>query len=431
MTPSTVVVPGWGGKTFRAVRDQRGFVLPLTLIIVMLLTTLVASLLAQAVTEPLIAANATREAQALGLAEAGAENAIAQFVFNPAPVDCAMATAADGCATPTPTAATTLFAAQPFAGMGTYTVTYQPIAFLTLLITSQGQTTLGGGQRTVRVIVTRQLTSKFAILADIVQIGSAAKINGALGAIQGNTAMQLSGTTWVAQTATTAATSCSGCTSPTNVGNPGGSGPNKPAQTLPVFNPGDYQGKADFVLRGDGNVLIVATGVLVPQNTGTFVGWTMGGAGQWTFSGITTPPNGTYYASNSITISSSPGSATVPWQATFISGTTQQTGTVDIEGSPTIVPALGGLLILSGQVSLEAVSRGTATVSGTIVATAPCVGCTVGEVQFDGSINFTGNLISDGEVQIGDNASLTYNSLARIRILRGPLQVLSWRTTSP
>src|SRR5207302_3937742 len=59
--------------------DERGIILPMTLIILTVLVTLVTAMLALGTTEPQIAANLVRGAQALGLAEAGADRALAAF----------------------------------------------------------------------------------------------------------------------------------------------------------------------------------------------------------------------------------------------------------------------------------------------------------------------------------------------------------------
>ena len=140
-------------------QEERGVILPLTLIILLVLAGLVSVLLATGVMEPQIAANVLRGGQALSLAEAGAERTLAQLIANSTPVDCAMATPEDGCPIPTPSGATTLFASVALDSIGTYTVTYRPISFATLLIESTGRTNIGSVQRTVRLVVTKHYIS--------------------------------------------------------------------------------------------------------------------------------------------------------------------------------------------------------------------------------------------------------------------------------
>ena len=67
MRPPTVLM---------AFRDQRGIALPLAMMVLVLLTSLVAALVAMSATEPLITANLKAGDEALGLAEAGVERSI-------------------------------------------------------------------------------------------------------------------------------------------------------------------------------------------------------------------------------------------------------------------------------------------------------------------------------------------------------------------
>src|SRR2546428_4202940 len=66
--------------------DTRGVVLPLALMILMLLGALAAALLSVGAMESQISANLLRGTQAFDLAEAGAEQAIGQFVTSPSTV---------------------------------------------------------------------------------------------------------------------------------------------------------------------------------------------------------------------------------------------------------------------------------------------------------------------------------------------------------
>src|SRR2546428_12053227 len=67
MRPRTVLM---------ALRDQRGIALPLAMMVLVLLTSLVAALVAMSATEPLITANLKAGDEAVSLAGAGVERAI-------------------------------------------------------------------------------------------------------------------------------------------------------------------------------------------------------------------------------------------------------------------------------------------------------------------------------------------------------------------
>ncbi|PYM17392.1 MAG: hypothetical protein DMD81_09225 [Candidatus Rokuibacteriota bacterium] len=69
-------------RCFERGRDERGIILPLALVILVVVVTLASAMLALGTTEPQIAANLVRGAQALSLAEAGAERGIAYFNAN-------------------------------------------------------------------------------------------------------------------------------------------------------------------------------------------------------------------------------------------------------------------------------------------------------------------------------------------------------------
>jgi hypothetical protein len=394
---------------------EGGVVLPLTLMILLVLSALVAALLAMGAWEPQISTNLLRGTQALYVAEAGAERAIAQFVATPSLVNNAPTT----CPAPN---FSPLSVGTNTGTVGTATVTYAcDVGFATVRIDSTGTTSVGSAARTVRVIVSTAMVSKYAILANEVELSGNSRVQGTLGKVHGNTETELGGSAYVTQTATASGSECDGCTDSEHVGVTTGSGANKPTQTTPTINPMDYQSKADFILQNDGNVLVVATGALVPENTGNFAGWEMSGSGEWKFSGGTTPQNGTYYASKEIKISASPGTAETPWKATLLAGTSTTTGEVEIEGHPNIVPYLQDILAVAGkEVELKG-TGGSASLTGVVMSS--------GEVELSGGVSLTGNIISNDEVEMSGNATVTYKVGTRSP-LTGPLQVLSWSTTS-
>lgn len=410
-----------------SLQSQRGAILPLTLILLVVLVALVSAVLAIGVAEPRIAANFLRGNQAFGLAEAGAERAFGQFVADPTPVNSACS--------PTCGKPVTLWSDAKLQNIGTYTVTYQPIAFAAVLTTSTGQTTgTDKGQRTVLVVVTTEFTSEFAILSRKAEIGGNGKVKGTIGAVHGNDSVELDGSASIEKTATSHGKECDGCTDADHVGVPEASGPNKPEQTIPTTSPLAFLPKADFVF-GDGKtvvngvtvpekqVLIVATGQLVKEGDAPFQGWKMHGAGEWQFSGGVTPPNGTFYASKEIKVTASPGTAEAPWQATLVAGNAKEEGKVEIEGNPTIKSYLDDVLVVAGESEM----KGSASLTGAVLATS--LGDHLGEVKMEGNVNLIGNIVATGEVELKGKATVIYNSKTRTRLL-GPPRIVSWTTVS-
>ncbi|MFQ5920162.1 MAG: hypothetical protein ACE5I4_09010 [Thermoplasmata archaeon] len=379
-----------------------------TLLVLLMFTALASGLLTVAAVEPQIAANLLRRTQALGVAEAGAERAMAQLLATPGLLN----DAPGACPAPDFSPLT--------VGTGTATVGYTcDGGFATVRIDSTGTTNIGSAERIVRAIVTSSFLSEWGVLAGEIEIEGDANIQGSKGRIHANGEVEVRGSGYVAQTATSSSSACDGCTDPSHVGVPGASGPNQPAQPIPPANPQDFVSQADFILRDDGMIKIVATDALVTQNTAPFEGWTISGGGTWTFSGGTTPADGTYYASQEITVTSSPGSPGNPWKATFIAGASSATGRVEIKGSPNITPDLQDLLILAGNVKLWKLT-GNAELAGLIIGTA-----SGGDVEVTGNVTLTGNIVSGGDVTISGNATIIYNSGTRTP-LTGPLRVLSW-----
>lgn len=470
-------------------RNGRGMILPLTLMILVVLASIVSALLALGALEPQIASNVLRANQALNLAEAGAERAVAQFIADPGPVNCAMATADDGCPTPTPTATTTLFNSVNLTNAGTYTVTYRPIGFATLVVDSTGQTSIGGAQRTVRVILSTHFTSKFALLGDGgVKVKKDSKVKGNRGSAHDNTKTHIHNCDGVCveQTATSSGDkeSCKGCTDPERVGIPGLSGPGKPKETLPKVSPLDLKAKADYVLGDDGKVYDAAGNVIADTKTKgkdtPWNGWSMSGKGEWV-NDSDTPPPGTYYASKRIRIVGNPGAPGAPWKATLIAGDGKHKGTVNVRGDAVMEPDLPGLLMVAGKVKLkytpaddfaldtddqaddakaketddlddkkdgddEAAEdadddvkeakrvrpRGYMDLTGTIIATShkdTDKGKAKGRVKLSGQVRLNGNIISHGRIELHKGATVTYNVGSRARFL-GPLQILSWSTVT-
>lgn len=399
-------------------RNERGVALPLALMAFVVLAALSAALLAIGSSEVQIASNHLHGTQAFYVAEAGLEHAYSVLRITPTLVT-----------TNPPNSLTTvpgIPADTPLGGFGNYTVQYRSAGANTVFVVSTGTSTTWSTQRVLRAIMSTSFISKYAILTEEVEVGGNGRVQGPLGAIHGNNKTKVEGSAFVDQTATSASNTCDGCTDASRVGVPGVSGPNKPAQTIPLANPLDFLPLADFIF-GDGttvvngitvpvNKILQRDGMLFVENTPSFAGWSMQGPGEWSFSGGTTPPNGTFYASREIKITASPGSAGSPWRATFVAGAASGGGEVEIEGHPNIVPYLQDLLIIADKVEVKG-TGGDASLTGAIVAK--------DEVEMEGSANLTGNVISNGKVEIKGNATITYSD-GTVTTLIGPLQILSW-----
>jgi hypothetical protein len=111
-----------------------------------------------------------------------------------------------------------------------------------------------------------------------------------------------------------------------------------PRMPIPPINAGDYLPQADYILKADGTMVTVATGVICssPCNDWSFVG------GEWRLNGggIT----GTYYAETDLDMSGNVG----PISMTLLSE-----GSIDISGGVEISPALPNvLLVANGDIKM-------------------------------------------------------------------------------
>lgn len=456
--------------------DTRGVILPMTLIILLVLATMATTLLALGVSEPQIAANVMRSVQALSLAEAGAERAIAYFAYDATGKNRVNNACPEEPPTPCPGSTTTLWS-DVSLDVGKYTVKWTPVSFATVLIESTGTTDYGGVRRTVRVVVTGHYTSRFGVLGAEVEIEGNARVVGNVGAVHGNvrTDFTAGNAAFIERTATSSTATCTGCTTPCGpcdpanpaskgVGEQQDSGGNKPEEPLPTVKPLDFRARATILFGGEtassgppvpsscgGSVTHPGTGspttyvppnyilntqaigsvaacTLTAANTGILSGWTMGEPGDWSFSGGTTPPDGAYYASRRIQVTASPGSPTMPWKATFVAGGAEggsAEGEVQITGHPNIESYLGGTLMVAGEIEIEG-TGGSASLKGTVISTAPNKPAVLGEVRFKGSATLIGNIIANGEVEAGGNTTVRYNVAGRTGLRSSKLQVVFW-----
>jgi hypothetical protein len=175
------------------------------------------------------------------------------------------------------------------------------------------------------------------------------------------------------------------------------------------------------------------------QDTGLFAGWTMSNSvsGDWSLSGGgITPPDGTYYAVAGIRTNNntSPGTSSVPWKATFIAGTTSDTGEIEIAGAGTFQAYYNDLAMLAGNLKIT----GGPSVTGTLFASSrssPPSGFQ-GNVSIAGNVTLTGNIVAFNQAYVtgsaggGGQGKVIYNVPRRTRLLSPNINVVSWHAIS-
>lgn len=450
-------------------RDEGGVILPMALFMLLILAALSAALLAIGRSEVQISANQLRGTQSLFVADGGLERAIRDFVATPDLV------------TNAKTDTVTLFAKGTTLGsIGTYAVTYRSIGPSTVLVSSTGESSIGGGQRTVDSVVTTAFMAKYALLGESgVKVKKSSKIEGELGGVHDNTKTEVKcdGTPCIEKTATSSTSKCTDCTS-SHVGVPGSSGGNRKKVKVPNVKATDFT--ADYVM-GDGTITD-KTGTVVynskdDKKSDGWNGWTQGGNGEWVMSGDS-PLNGTYYATKRIRITGNPGAPGAPWKATLLAGSTKNKGTVDIRGAAIMEPAISGLLIVAGKVKVKwekadedgqdaddkddddkgkkdddgdddkddkdaakeddddekkekdkSRPRSYVELKGTIFATShkdKDKDKGTGRVKLSGDVRLTGNIVAKGRVEV-KGSTVTYNGSGVPNIV-GDVQVIAWGT---
>lgn len=195
-------------------------------------------------------------------------------------------------------------------------------------------------------------TSNPAVIVDgSLQISGNPTIAGDFGSVHANGDLAISGgSASISQNAT-----ASGNFSANPGWQAGGTqGGNMPAINVPSVNAADYLGLATHLLKTDGTVILVATGLPV---AGT--GWSLSG-GSWQISGNSAAA-GTFYVEGNLDakVSGSPGSAKNPVPLSIIS-----TGSIEVSGNPYLTPQnssnlqfiTNGDLKLNGNTDLNPVS---------------------------------------------------------------------------
>ncbi len=173
-------------------RNERGVVLPLALMALLVLGTVSAALLIVGSSEVQIAANHRGAIEAHFLAEAGIERAFDWLRTNPAQIGNAGIP----------------FRNVALGGMGSYTVQVQPAGADTALVVSTGTSTIGSAQKSLRATMTTRLILADAILSGRIkkQIWSHARVEGACGNVHANGDLTVTSQAKVAGRATASGT---------------------------------------------------------------------------------------------------------------------------------------------------------------------------------------------------------------------------------
>ena len=189
---------------------------------------------------------------------------------------------------------------------------------------------------------------------------------------------------------------------------------------IPPVDPQFYRGNADYELRSDGGVFDVAAGTLTYP--GTFNGWQRVGS-RWKLSG-NTGYDGTYYIEGSAEIVGGPGSEANPWRVSIIA-----TGNIKISGNPYMLPETPDLLFVAGR-DIKIGAASTQHYEGVMLAHEQIeIGGTpliAGAMIAENAENLS-NLVRNNDIR--GNATITYNGnlLPPLpKVYTGQLGVLSW-----
>jgi len=398
----------------KRVANDRGLILPLALMALVVLGALAAAILSIGGSEAQIASNHLRAVQAGFLAEAGLEHAFNTLRTTPnlvvnAPVNRqAIPGIADNTA---------------LGGAGSYTLLYERAGTNTVRVVSTGTSAIGGSRAIRRAVMSTYFHSNDAILTNgplnISGNPEVLSTGGQCGNVHTNNNLTMSGNPQISGAVTASGTK-------TVSGNPNVSGgilDHQPTQTVPVIDPTDFLNAAIatlpanqiFQMKANGDVLRGDGTLIQHLNSGeSYCYWTYtsGTPASWALSG-NNQCNGTFYFEGNATLSGNHGSQLTPWVTTLIA-----TGTMNISGNPEIQNSLtdtlfvaDGNIILSGNPGLG--------FNGLIA--------THGVFGFSGNPHINGLLIAESTaaVNVSGNVHVT-NNCGLNPPLQGPLQILSW-----
>jgi hypothetical protein len=183
---------------------------------------------------------------------------------------------------------------------------------------------------------------------------------------------------------------------------------------IPTIAASDYEVFADFILKSDGTMVTVATGVVCTWTSKTPCNnWDFdSGTGGWSRTSNSNTGSGTYYVQGPVSISGSPGSSKDPLQISVIAE-----GSISITGSPSLQPATPDLLFVTdgdlkilGDTDIELDGLSELEVQGKMLAHE--------QIEVGGNSSLYGQIIAEDAANdsnvvtanhIHGNASITYN----------------------
>jgi Tfp pilus assembly protein PilX len=416
-------------------RGERGIALPMALIVLVVLSTLAAAVLAVGSSETNISTNHRRTAEALYLAEAGLEAAFAAIN-----ADTSLLTSA-------PSTLTTLAVTAPattLATQGAYAVQYRRVGARTLEVVSTGTTTataVGRGTRTLRAVMTNTYSAPDAVRSDkTLQVSGNPSIGGACGSVHSNEGLQFQGSSaTIAVNATASATvTTTGASSPTIGGASISSEPRRPVPTISAseaLTAAESQAKDAYTagtpvptiykLNGDGTIQQSAMSGSPPVVTYTTIAGPLPNTGTWDNLRYRQPsgPNPATWEAGLTPGSPAPtisgifyvtGNAEVkaggPWTATVIA-----TADISVTGSPAITNVLTDTVFVSGD-DID-ISGSPTLVEGAVAAH--------GQIDISGSPALTGFLVSEDTIDISGTPTITFGCGMNPPITT-PLTILAW-----
>lgn len=414
-----------------AAGGEGGVALAMALIVLVVLSTLAAAVLAIGTNETAISTNLVRTAQALYLAEAGIEAAFAWINVD-----------ATSNLNGAPSALTTMPVASPtgtLATLGSYTVRYRSVGANTVEVVATGTTSnsaFGRATRTVRAHMTNNYSAVDAVRSEQNgTIGGNATIAGRCGSVHSNHDVAFNGTSFTVSANVTAVGAV-----PDTGGAVGGARlDGVPARPLPPISPPTFLTNSVpsyvttavslYELLADGRIYrtvrnadATTTRTLMTTtplgNNDEWNGWQYktSPSVQWathdTRVALGLPPdNAIYYIEGQAQITNTgSGSWDTAWHASVIA-----TGGIDISGHPTIESVIPELILMSG---------GTISMSGNPTLSHGAVAAQ-GDVTVTGNVSLTGSIVTRGTADIRGSTTITYDCGGHPP-LTAALQVISW-----
>jgi hypothetical protein len=236
------------------------------------------------------------------------------------------------------------------------------------------------------------------------------QIMGGCGSIHANGNLTLNGTSTVAEFVSASGTVSGDAQLPDGQPAPEYSG--QPPVDIPDLNPIEHCDNADYVLRADGYVVVVATGQAYNANSNEVFGWKRSGNNpvKWDLSGDNSV-DGTVCAEGNVYVSGNTGTADDPREMSIIA-----TGSIEISGNPylntddedNIQFLAGGDLKIAGNptVGLNNFSGLMYAGSQCVISGDPNIG---GQVLCDNKTNPPGATNLATQNMINGNPTITYD----------------------